>query len=218
MFAQVDDEDFDELNKHKWFVAKLRGIYYVGRQTHGSHKTRKFIFLHRYLMKCVRGDGKLIDHKDKDGLNNQKENLRLASYSENAINCKSLKHSESYSKYRGVTWCVADKRWSAALRKDGKAYHLGLFSTEERAALAYNEFAKKIQGEFAQLNDVPPGDWMNVPEIIRAKPILTKDKILEMVNLVKSGKQQREVGLIMGITQSGVSYHVRRYLQKEQKF
>lgn len=99
---------------------------------------------------------RLVDHhKSSDTLDDRIENLRLATYKENAENrvkVLNVKGKPTSSKYKGVTWHKKAKKWVAKLQttKDGKcvSIYLGLFATEKKAYAAYVALAKKIHGEF----------------------------------------------------------------------
>ena len=140
----VDDEDFDFLNKYKWSLAGHDQYYYAV----GWVNSRS-IRMHRLIMK---EDNKsvLIDHKDHNGLNNQKINLRRATYSQNGMN-RRVK-STSLSQYLGLGWCKRRKRWIASITQNGKPTFLGWFKDEKEAAIEYDKAAKAMFGEFANLN------------------------------------------------------------------
>lgn len=93
-------------------------------------------------------DGKLIDHRDGNGLNNLPSNLRIATSTENSRNRR--KNSNNQSGYKGVCWCA--RKWRAAIRVNGKLKHLGYFENVTDAALAYDVAAIHYFGEFAHLN------------------------------------------------------------------
>lgn len=146
--ALVSDHWFEELNKYKWY-AKMNGnsnIYYAVRQPSWSFGKRKIIYMHRAIM----GDpiDMEVDHIDRNTLNNQVENLRLCTRSQNMRNTG--KRTNSASSYKGVS--KNRSKWDARLRINGKIMYRGLFSTPEEAAHAYDEAAKKHFGEFANLN------------------------------------------------------------------
>lgn len=145
-YALVDDEDYEYLNQHKWSVLKNRdgSVYYAVRRKGGGH-----VSMHREIMKVL--DGKIfVDHKDHDGLNNQKSNLRLCNNSENKKNVRSK--TNSTSKYLGVSWYKKSSRWRAGITVGGKNITLGYSKDEKEAASIYNIHAKKYHGEFANLN------------------------------------------------------------------
>ncbi len=143
--ALVDDEDYEHLNQWKWYAHKFKSTYYAGRTCRASGKP-KTIKMHREIMKTPAGF--LCDHKDHNGLNNQKCNLRNCTKSENNANGTSM----GSSKYLGVSYYKAAKKWQAYIRKDNKPIFLGKHDSENMAGKAYNEAALKYHGEFARLN------------------------------------------------------------------
>lgn len=123
-----------------------------------------FLWHKGYLPECV-------DHIDRNPANDRIENLRSATIKENNRNTSS--HIDSTSPYLGVSLCI--KRWKYSIKKgvkhrkpihvekwiaricvDGKGRQIGLFETQELAALAYNREAVKYFGEFANLNIIKP--------------------------------------------------------------
>lgn len=148
----VDDDDFDWLNQWSWYADKIGGTFYVKRRIYlgrinGKGRGRS-IYIHREIMQPSKG--KRIDHKDGDGLNNQKHNLRECTHTENMRNAKSRRVFSS--KYHGVHWDKAREKWSVTIMADRKLFYIGRFNDENQAALAFNEAAKKHHGEFASLN------------------------------------------------------------------
>jgi hypothetical protein len=91
-----------------------------------------------------------LDHKNRDGLDNQWENLRPASLSQNMANRTSFQGSSS--KYKGVDWYRKTQKWRAQIRQNNRGFHIGYFFFEEDAARAYDEQARLRFGEFARLN------------------------------------------------------------------
>lgn len=142
----VDDYDFEWLNQWKWYARENGNTFYAQRRKgNGTEK------MHRLILGLVTKD-QIADHKDGNGLNNQRTNLRAVTLSQNASNRRSKLNGTS--KYLGVNWHKKEKRWNASIRKNGKLVCLGGFSKEEDAALAYNTGALKLHGEFANLNKV----------------------------------------------------------------
>ena len=150
-FAQVDDEDFERVNKFKWCIYKSKNgnVFYAARKViiDGKRKTQR---MHQFIL----GDNPLkphIDHRDGDGLNNQKYNLRPCSNMENTTNKKKT-NKKCSSIYKGVCWDNHSNKWRAYIQTNGKLIYLGLFKIEIDAARAYDIAAIKYHGEFRNLN------------------------------------------------------------------
>lgn len=146
--ALVDDEDYETLNQFNWYAHKQKsgGRFYAVRKItiNGKQKT---ISMHRFLLDAL--DSKLeTDHIDKNGLNNQKANLRLCSVSDNQKN----KCSRGTSKYIGVHYNKRSKKWMSEINVDGKRIKLGSFLNEKDAAIARDKVAKETKNEFYTLN------------------------------------------------------------------
>lgn len=142
----VDDADFDWLNQYKWYLGSSRGMFYAKREDRG-----KEVKMHRLILGLT--DPKIEgDHRDRDGLNNQRNNLRVATRSQNCHNRRS--RINSFSKYKGVCFKKQTSKWVARIFTNGKNKHLGYFDLEIEAAVAYNNEALNLHGEFANLNVV----------------------------------------------------------------
>ena len=145
--TQVDDENFDWLNSFTWRVSKQGNMLYAhtGDQRYGNFNSMHEMVLGMY-------PGFEVDHKDRNGLNNQKENLRHATHAQNNANKPAQVNNESG--YKGVSWHIAAQKWIAQLTVNKQHHYLGLFDKKEDAALAYNAKAKKLLGEFAFQNEI----------------------------------------------------------------
>ncbi len=146
--ALVDDDIYEYLMQWKWYAHFAKGKWYARRKG-GKWLFQKTIRMHRVIMNVT--DPKiLVDHRNGDGLNNQSENLRICTYTQNSHNAS--KHADNTSGYKGVSWHKATGKFQAQIRVNGEKLHLGLFSTAEEASDAYDEAAKKHHGEFAKTN------------------------------------------------------------------
>jgi hypothetical protein len=146
-FALVDDADFEVLSKYKWYATSggdNKPLYAVCKM--GDTGSKKGVRMHRFLL----GFPAEGDHKDRDTLNNQRENLRACTSKQNSANTAVRKHS--LSGYKGVAWEWGRNKWIARIRTDGKSRTIGRFTCLIKAAKAYDKAAKANRGEFAWLN------------------------------------------------------------------
>jgi len=142
--ALVDDADFEWLNQWKWHACKGTRTYYAKRES-------PTILMHREILGLKFGDGIETDHRNGDGLDNRRENLRKCT---NAENCHNRVHlcSRKSSIYKGVNWDKRKQKWQARTRYEGKSIFLGYYDSEIDAARAYDRAALKYFGEFAKPN------------------------------------------------------------------
>lgn len=150
--ALVDEADMPLISMYKWSTARVKNselCYALASEEPitGRHTT---VRMHRIIMKAQKGTK--VDHWDHDGLNNQRNNLRLASHSQNKANGPKYRTSRSKktsSRFRGVSFFRRDGIWVASIRVSKKLHYLGRFAAEKDAAKAYDEAATKFFGEFA---------------------------------------------------------------------
>lgn len=146
--ALVDDELFDALvAMGKWCVSKF-GYAVRNKCVNGQRST---IYMHRKILELAGLPlGKATDHKDGEKLNNQLSNLRSATIRQNSFNrgCQ----SNNTSGFKGVIWFERTSKWRSQIRISGVTKHLGYFRDKTEAALAYDQAAIKLFGEFACLN------------------------------------------------------------------
>jgi|LakMenEpi03Aug12_release.lakeMendotaPanAssembly.Ray.scaffolds.fasta_scaffold591655_1 hypothetical protein len=151
-FALVDDDDYYWLSQWNWFAVEIKNTWYARRSKKKGilRSNEKYeIYLHRIVMRCSDIDF-VIDHLDKNGLNNQKENLRICTKSEN--NKHTSSHKNSSSQYLGVSYDKNRNKWSANLMNNGKRILFKRYNTEIEAAKAYDITAKTQFGVYANLN------------------------------------------------------------------
>jgi len=144
--AIVDEAYLPLLEGRSWDAFVVKGKCYA----HAIDPGRCGILMHRLLMNAP--DGIQVDHKDGNGLNNTRTNLRLATGQQNLRNMR--KH-RGKSQYKGVTFVpkCTKRPWTAQISPgDSRCKHLGSFATELEAAKAYDRAAKELFGEFACTN------------------------------------------------------------------
>lgn len=137
----VDDDVFDALNQFTWYLSPYG---YAVRYAGG--KGKKTEYMHRLIMFAPKGVD--VDHISLDKLDNRRENLRLASRSQNCFNRD--KQSTNRSGFKGVSWDKSKKKWRVAISAFNKQYHIGRFDSIEDAVAAHQEAVKKHHGEFAR--------------------------------------------------------------------
>lgn len=145
--ATVSDRDFAALVKHRWHAHRVKNTHYAARYEAGQ---RNKVFMHRQILGAP--SETLIDHRDGNGLNNQRRNIRFCTSKQNASSFRTKKNKKS--RFRGVFWRPETGKWRARIwPADARTgIHLGYFEIEEDAARAYDKKAKELYGKFAQLN------------------------------------------------------------------
>lgn len=152
-FAIVSDEDYEWLMKHKWTIRinKKSGYKTIARCITRNNVKQSFL-MHREIMGLDKSSPMKVDHINHDTLDNRRENLRICTSSNNAMNRIKPMGRKYSSKYKGVH--KKHNKWTACVRlkENRKLICLGYFLTEEDAAIAYDAKAKELFGEFAYLN------------------------------------------------------------------
>ncbi len=148
-FAIVDEADYYRLGNFGWCAKTCFGKTYAIRFVDTPKRGAVMVSMHREIMNAPAG--LLIDHRNRDTLDNRRNNLRLATYSQNGCNSK-IDKTKTTSKFRGVRFIKKTGKWAANIRINGKKTWLGSFKTEIDAAKAYDAAAREYHGEFARLN------------------------------------------------------------------
>jgi len=133
--ALVDDEDYNKLNQFNWYAHNGWGDnFYAVRNVWLAKNKRKTERMHNVIFGKTT-EGNTVDHIDRNGLNNQKENLRECTKSENSLNTDIYKSNTSG--FRGVSWDKVTKKWKVQRSFNKKQQYLGVFSTKIEAYRIY---------------------------------------------------------------------------------
>lgn len=144
--AIVDDADLPLVSQWKnWKAVRGRRTWYARRRVDHGSKGRDYVWMHRLILGMAKGDGRQADHRNGNGLDNRRENLRECSTGQNHGNLPKYERKHT-SAYKGVNW--DGKRAKAMIQRRVISY----FATEEEAARAYDEAARALWGEFAAVN------------------------------------------------------------------
>lgn len=140
----IDDEDFERVSMYRWHKLVTRKNIYL----HARDENKKFVYLHRLLMSAPAGT--IVDHANRNTLDNRRCNLRFATKSENVFNQGNTK---SKSGHRGVH---QDRHggWYVRIERKGVRFHVGKIKTKEEAVQIYNRKAIELFGEFAFIDKI----------------------------------------------------------------
>jgi hypothetical protein len=154
----VDDCDYEYLSQWKWYLSNGYAI--------SNDKRKK---MHRLIMNAK--DGEIVDHIDRNKLNNTRSNLRIVDKEGNVHNQK--KRANTNNNYKGTQYIKRLGLWQSRCRIYGNDYYLGLYKTEVAAAYAYNKKAMELS-EFILLNkfDIPIEvlEQMLITDLSQIKP------------------------------------------------
>jgi hypothetical protein len=164
LFAQVDEEDVDLVSKKSsvypyqktsdlvWRCKEDQwGCKYAITMIRVSKDKWKSVRMHRWILGLT-NPTQIVDHKNGDGLDNRRANLRLCTTQTNAMNQRAGRKNKT-SRYKGVSK-HKDGGWSALICHNYKSQYLGYFKSEIDAARAYDRKALELFGEFARINGV----------------------------------------------------------------
>lgn len=144
--ALVDEVDYARVvAAGRWNIRPHGKTIYAQRGIALPDGRRSTQQMHQFITGAIG-----IDHRNGDGLDNRRSNLRVGTQAQNCANTRI--RSNNKSGFKGVSWKKGCDAWVAQIRRDNKSYHLGLFSDREEAARAYDAAAIEFFGEYARIN------------------------------------------------------------------
>lgn len=155
LVALVDDADFELVAQYSW-RARLYGRTHYAEAPTKMHGILTTIRMHSLIMEP--GTGLEVDHRNHNGLDNRRENLRVCTHRQN---CANRRYERARPGYRGVYPSGAN--WKAVINRDGRQFNLGHYPCEVMAAVAFDRELLATHGEFAKPNFSPERDWI-LPE------------------------------------------------------
>ncbi len=152
--TMVDDADYAVLAEYRWRLDRAPRTNYAMRGIRRGTKNGKLgryfrVQMHRVILGLSAKDKRLSDHRNGNGLDNRRANLRICTKTENVRNARlSLANT---SGYKGVFQNKNPNRWYAHIRVNTKLIHLGGYDTARKAYAAYKDAAKRLHGELANV-------------------------------------------------------------------
>lgn len=141
--ALVDDADYEAVSQYRWHAQKMGRCFYAARSVKKPDGRPAYQFLHHFLMPGVAR----IDHRDGNGCNDQRKNIRPATKRQNSQGARQKKIGAT-ARFRGVVRHRCGK-WQSQITVDGKQIYLGLSTSEIEAAKVYDKAAREFFKEFA---------------------------------------------------------------------
>lgn len=149
LYATIDRADLDTVRPHNWSARPSRNTWYAQMQAAG-----RIVSMHRLIAGAAPGIE--VDHRDGDGLNNTRENLRAATRSRNTANTPLT--AANTTGYKGISLDRKSGRWRAEIKHAKNRRSLGYHDTPEDAARAYDAAARELHGAYAALNFPQDGE------------------------------------------------------------
>jgi hypothetical protein len=186
-YAIVDEENA-WLDRYKW-----------SDDGHGYAITMRLqqgFYLHHIIMGKPQ-NGEVVDHVNRNSLDNRMGNLRFVTRQHNNINQGSKKGVSSA--HKGVVKIAGVNRWKASIKMDGRTYRMGTFNNERDAALAYDGYARLLFGEFAYIN--LPNDRLSLGWFTKGRMMrlygdgFTDDDVARMYQLTEADIQSMTRGV-----------------------
>ncbi len=131
-FALVDDADYALVAQHKWYALKVKNCYYAARSVWNP---RRIILMHRVIMGLQPCDEEVTDHRNRNGLDNQRCNLKVCTQQEN------LRNRGAKGAYK------KGNRWVSQITIDGACKYIGCFGTEVEACTAFQKQKQELFGD-----------------------------------------------------------------------
>lgn len=153
--AIVNTKDYGLVKPYTWCAIKRQGSNTWYAQTNIKQDNGKYstVQMHWLIVPSI-PVGMVRDHKNRNGLDNRQENIRICTNQQNIRN-QGHHRDAKHSVYKGVTRILGNRRkrpWVARIIVNYKPISLGYYGTELEAARAYDVGAKKYFGEYARLN------------------------------------------------------------------
>ena len=120
----IDTGDYDKVKRHRWYLSK--GGY--------AMSGTKILPLAAAILGVETNRNSVVDHINRNKLDNRRGNLRVVSKSENSFNSK--QRTDNKSGHRGVSWDKERNKWKAQICINGKVIPIGRFDTVEEANAA----------------------------------------------------------------------------------
>jgi len=145
-YFTIDERDFKKISQFRWYAVFDGYNWYVATTIRVGNK-RRLLKIHTLIMNTPRGME--VDHKDNNGLNNSRSNLRVCTHQKNCLNRRNRK--DNSSGFKGVSWSIRNKKWVARIQVNGKRFNLGYFNSKEKANEIYIKNSKKYHKEYSKV-------------------------------------------------------------------
>ena len=206
--ALVDDADHERLAAFHWTATERKSrsgderTWYAVRTVTAAPGKRRMILMHREIVGAPPGSE--VDHRNSDGLDNRRANIRLCTTQQNSHN--SRPRVRSGSAFKGVSWSASGGAWIAQIKTGDGYRNLGLYSSEEDAARVYDQAAREAYGTYA---------WLNFPNDSRSVASSRRAKASRYRGVMRSSKPNRPSPWVASIRVNGKSRYLGAFATEE---